>query len=196
MAYRARQGIDPARCSLAVVVQQMVDADAAGVLFTANPTNGRRDEAVIAAAWGLGESVVGGLVDTDDLVVRHGDGQVLSRQTADKAVHDRATPSTAPRSGRCPPTRRTRPVLDDAAAVELAALGARIEAHFGAPQDIEWARAGGAFFDRAGPADHGPARPDRPDPDRLDGARPEGVLRAGQHRRAAARPAHARCSPT
>ena len=69
MAYRARQGIDPASVSLAVVVQQMVDADAAGVLFTANPTNGRRDEAVIGAAWGLGESVVGGLVDTDDLVV-------------------------------------------------------------------------------------------------------------------------------
>ena len=47
----------------------MVDADAAGVMFTANPTNGRRDEVVIAAAWGLGEAVVGGTVTTDDLVV-------------------------------------------------------------------------------------------------------------------------------
>ena len=54
IAYRARQGIDPATVSLAVVVQEMVEADAAGVLFTANPTNGRRQEAVIAAAWGLG----------------------------------------------------------------------------------------------------------------------------------------------
>ena len=60
MAYRARQGIDPAEVALAVVVQQMVEADAAGVMFTANPANGRRDEVVIGAAWGLGESVVSG----------------------------------------------------------------------------------------------------------------------------------------
>src|SRR6188474_151381 len=57
MAYRARQGIDPATVSLAVVVQRMVEADAAGVMFTANPANGRRDEVVIGAAWGLGEAV-------------------------------------------------------------------------------------------------------------------------------------------
>jgi phosphoenolpyruvate synthase/pyruvate phosphate dikinase len=62
MAYRARQGIDPRTVALAVVVQEMVDADAAGVFFTANPTTGRRDEVVIAAAWGLGEAVVGGSV--------------------------------------------------------------------------------------------------------------------------------------
>jgi phosphoenolpyruvate synthase/pyruvate phosphate dikinase len=69
IAYRARQGIDPATVSLAVVVQEMVEADSAGVLFTVNPTSGRRQEAVIAAAWGLGESVVSGMVNTDDLVV-------------------------------------------------------------------------------------------------------------------------------
>jgi phosphoenolpyruvate synthase/pyruvate phosphate dikinase len=73
IAYRERQGIDPSTVSLAVVVQQMVEADAAGVLFTANPTSGRRQEAVIAAAWGLGESVVSGVVDTDDLVVDKAD---------------------------------------------------------------------------------------------------------------------------
>jgi pyruvate,water dikinase len=54
MAYRARQGIDPADVSLAVVVQRMVEADAAGVMFTANPSNGVRDEVVVSAAWGLG----------------------------------------------------------------------------------------------------------------------------------------------
>ena len=83
MAYRARQGIDPATVSLAVVVQQMVEAEAAGVMFTANPRNGRRDETVISAAWGLGESVVSGAVNTDDLVVAKADG----------AVHSRATPT-------------------------------------------------------------------------------------------------------
>ena len=54
MAYRARQGIDPATVSLAVVVQRMVESESAGVMFTANPANGRRNEVAISAAWGLG----------------------------------------------------------------------------------------------------------------------------------------------
>ncbi|HWM57523.1 MAG TPA: PEP/pyruvate-binding domain-containing protein [Pseudonocardia sp.] len=145
MAYRARQGIDPASVALAVVVQEMVDADAAGVLFTANPTTGRRDEAVVAAGWGLGESVVGGLTNTDDLVVHHGDGRVLSRTTAVKsAMTVNAPRGTEQRS--VPEPLRTRPVLDDAAAARLTALGTRIEALYGSPQDIEWARAGDRFF--------------------------------------------------
>ncbi|HXD26542.1 MAG TPA: PEP/pyruvate-binding domain-containing protein, partial [Propionibacteriaceae bacterium] len=78
MAYRARQAIDPASVSLAVVVQQMIDAESAGVMFTANPSNGHRDETVISAAWGLGESVVSGSVNTDNIVVREADGTVLS----------------------------------------------------------------------------------------------------------------------
>ena len=145
LAYRARQGIDPASVSLAVVVQEMVDADAAGVLFTANPTTGRRDEVVIAAAWGLGESVVGGLVDTDDLVVAKADGAVRSRSTADKAVLT-AYSERGTEERPVPPAQRTRPVLDDAEAGRLADLGVRIEEHYGAPQDVEWARADGRFL--------------------------------------------------
>src|SRR5829696_8789279 len=82
MAYRARQGIDPVTVSLAVVVQEMVEAEAAGVMFTANPVNGRRGEAVIGAAWGLGESVVSGSVTTDDIVMEKECGRVISRETA------------------------------------------------------------------------------------------------------------------
>ena len=145
MAYRARQGIDPATVSLAVVVQQMVDADAAGVMFTANPSNGRRDEVVISAAWGLGESVVSGSVNTDNIVVRRPDGAVVSSETADKAV------MTVPAEQRTqerpvPAEQRKQPVLSDSDAAELAAYGSRIENHYGAPQDIEWARADGKFF--------------------------------------------------
>ncbi len=144
MAYRGRQGVDPAQVALAVVVQDMVDADAAGVLFTANPTTGGRDEVVVAAAWGLGEAVVGGAVSTDDAVVEKATGRVRSRVTADKAVMTVATGSgTALRP--VPPQRRTLPVLDDADLAALAALGVRIEEWFGAPQDVEWARAHGAF---------------------------------------------------
>jgi rifampicin phosphotransferase len=145
MSYRARQGIDPAMVSLAVVVQQMVEAAAAGVMFTANPSNGRRDEMVISAAWGLGESVVSGSVNTDNIVVRKPDRAVVSSETADKAV------MTVPADQRTqerpvPEDRRREPVLDAAEAAELAAYGSRIENHYGAPQDIEWARADGQFF--------------------------------------------------
>ena len=145
MAYRAREGIDPDTVRLAVVVQQMVDAEAAGVMFTANPANGRRDQTVISAAWGLGESVVSGSVTTDDVVVEAGTGRVLSRRTADKEVMtvyaERGT-----REQPVPATRRRQAVLDDRAAAELAGYGTRITEHFGTPQDIEWARAGGEFF--------------------------------------------------
>ena len=142
MAYRGRQGIDPAAVALAVVVQEMVDADAAGVLFTANPTTGRRDDAVIAAAWGLGEAVVGGIVTTDDVVVEKATGHVRSRTTADKAVMTVAA-DNGTEERPVPADRRTRAVLADADAAALAALGVRIEEWFGAPQDVEWARAGG-----------------------------------------------------
>jgi rifampicin phosphotransferase len=145
MAYRAHQGIDPASVRLAVVVQQMVEADSAGVMFTANPSNGRRDETVISAAWGLGESVVSGSVNTDNLVVHTPDGRVLSSETADKTVMTGyAEQRTQERP--VPEDQRLRPVLSEAEAAELAAYGTRIENHYGAPQDIEWARKDGKFW--------------------------------------------------
>lgn len=145
MAYRARQGIDPGAVSLAVVVQQMVEADASGVMFTTNPTNGDRDEVVVSAAWGLGESVVSGSVNTDDLVVDKTTGRVRSRITADKTVMTVYT-DTGTAQQPVPDDRRTRPVLDDKAAAVLAELGLRIEQHYATPLDIEWARANGEFF--------------------------------------------------
>ena len=119
-----------------------------------------------------------------------GDGRVLSRQTADKAVLTvYAEHGTEQRP--VPAERRTRPVLDDAAAVELAAHRRPHRGAFRRPAGHRVGPRRWRVLRRAVPADHGPAGPDRPDPDRLDGARPDGVLRAGQHRRAAARPAHA-----
>lgn len=145
MAYRAREGVGPREVRLAVVIQQMVQADAAGVMFTANPANGRRDQMAISAAWGLGESVVGGTVSTDDLVVDAGTGSVISWHTGDKDVMtvyaDHGTEEQPVAAAR-----RREPVLDDRAAAELAAYGRRIAEHFGTPQDIEWARAGEQFF--------------------------------------------------
>jgi rifampicin phosphotransferase len=145
MAYRRRQVIDPATVSLAVVVQRMVPAEAAGTLFTADPVGGRRGRTVINAAWGLGEAVVGGQVTPDTLVVDRPSERVISRETADKEV---MTVYTEDGTGerRVPEARRRQPVLDDEAAAKLARYGARIEDHYGAPQDVEWALAGGELF--------------------------------------------------
>lgn len=144
LGYRARRGIDPAEVALAVVIQEMAPADAAGVLFTADPATGRRTETVISAAWGLGEAVVAGMVDTDDLVVDTARGRIVSRTTADKTVmvvpaeHGTATIPV-------PPQRRRAPVLSDAQALDLARWGNRIAMHYGAPQDVGWALAGTGF---------------------------------------------------
>jgi len=145
MAYRERQDIAPETVSLAVVVQRMVEAEAAGVMFTANPANGRRNEVAISAAWGLGESVVSGSVTPDSIVVEKETGRVISRETTDKEVMTVYTESGT-QELPVPEARRSEPVLDDEAAAELTRYGARIEAHFGVPQDIEWALAGGEFF--------------------------------------------------
>jgi pyruvate,water dikinase len=145
MAYRARQGIEPASVSLAVVVQRMVEADASGILFTADPVSGLRDRTVISAAWGLGEAVVGGRVTPDTLVVDKASGSVISRETADKEVMTVFTEDGSA-DEPVPESRRREPVLGDEEAAELARYGARIEELYGAPQDIEWALSGGEFF--------------------------------------------------
>ena len=123
----------------------MVEAEAAGVMFTANPANGRRDEVVITAAWGLGEAVVSGRWTPTTGRRQGGRADPLaaaSRTRRSMTVY--AADGTEERP--VPAERRRRPVLDDAAAAELARLGQRIEDHFGAPQDIEWARAGGRLL--------------------------------------------------
>ena len=151
IAYRRRARIAPDDVSLAVVVQRLVAADSAGVMFTANPSNGRRDELVISAAWGLGESVVSGTVSTDDVVLRRsGDSptpatlRLQSRHTADKTVQTVRTP-TGTAEVAVSQQRRLAEVLDDAAVIELGRLGERIQDHYSRPMDIEWARDSSGF---------------------------------------------------
>jgi pyruvate,water dikinase len=133
-----RQGIAPASVSLAVVVQRLIPADTAGILFTANPTDGTREQAVINAAWGLGEAIVGGQVTPDTVVVDTSNWRILSRTTAAKTTMTvRIEQGTAEQP--VPPTQQTQRVLDDETAIELARYGAQIEDHYGMPMDIEWA---------------------------------------------------------
>jgi phosphohistidine swiveling domain-containing protein len=141
VSYRASRGIDPAAVALAVVVQRMVDATAAGVLFTANPLTGRRKQAVIDASPGLGEAVVSGAVNPDHFVVDPLTGRVLERRLGDKRIVVRPIPGGGTRTLAIS-NGGAAACLTDKQAAELAALGHRVEGHFGSPQDIEWAIAG------------------------------------------------------
>ena len=136
VTYRLRNGFDQRKVHMAVVVQQMVFPDAAGILFTADPVTGNRKVASVEASFGLGEALVSGLVNPDVFKVR--DGEIVAKTIAAKqrAVH--ASPAGGTQEQAIDPQRQEQPALTDAQVVRLARLGRRIEAHFGRPQDIEW----------------------------------------------------------
>ena len=145
IAYRLNNRIDQDTVALAVVVQELVFAEAAGIMFTANPVSGKRDELVINAAWGLGEAVVSGAVTPDTLTVQKATGRVLRREIAEKSVMTVRT-EQGTHEVAVPAERRKLAVLHDAQAAELARLGARIEQFYEMPMDVEWALANGKFF--------------------------------------------------
>jgi pyruvate,water dikinase len=145
IGYRGRQGIRPGDVGIAVVVQQLVLAEAAGVAFTANPVTGARDELVINAAWGLGEAIVSGQVTPDAITIDKRTGAITSQQIAAKeAMTVRTADGT--REEAVPDDKRTRAALEPSQAAELARLCARIEVLYGQAMDIEWAACGGRIF--------------------------------------------------
>jgi len=138
VSYRATAGIDHGAVALAVVVQRMVDAAVAGVAFTADPVTGRRTSTVIDASPGLGEAVVSGAVNPDHIVV-DGAGVIVEHRLGDKRLAIRLRPGGGTSEVSGSPLDAGQPCLSDAAIRELVSLVRRVEAHFGAPQDIEWA---------------------------------------------------------
>ncbi len=144
IGYRLKNEIDQTSVALAVVIQELVPAEAAGVMFTANPVNGRRNEVVINAAWGLGEAVVSGAVTPDIMAVDKATRLTLRRETASKQVMTVCNETgTAERA--VPDSRKDKPVLSDDQVAELTRYGVQIETLYEAPMDIEWALAGGKF---------------------------------------------------
>jgi pyruvate,water dikinase len=140
IAYRAENGFSLDDVAIGVVVQQMIDAEKSGVLFTCEPSTGA-DRTVVEAAWGLGEAVVSGSVTPDTYVYDSEEG-VLDVHVAEKTFRlerDHQTGETVERD--IPPERREQRVLSDDELGRLTTLGNRIEAHYGAPQDVEWALA-------------------------------------------------------
>jgi pyruvate, water dikinase len=143
LAYRERLRL-PSEPRMAVVVQELVDADCAGVLFSRNPINGS-DELVIEAAWGLGEAVVAGLVTPDRFRLRR-DGAVVERIEGVKDVAVRIDPEGGTRQTEVRAEAARALCLDDAQLTALHALAQRCEEVFGGSHDLEWAFAGDRLY--------------------------------------------------
>ncbi|MFB4277804.1 MULTISPECIES: PEP/pyruvate-binding domain-containing protein [unclassified Nonomuraea] len=139
VAYRAKLGIDDSEVRIAVVVQSMVEADVAGVMFTANPVSGDRTRIVIDASSGLGEAVVSGLVTPDHYVLHPSGKADFTPGRREVVIRGTAGGGVTRESGTDEGAER----LPDAVLAELGRLGREVAAHFGRPQDIEWAYAGG-----------------------------------------------------
>jgi phosphohistidine swiveling domain-containing protein len=142
IGYRARRGVEPGEASIAVVVQQLVLAEAAGVMFTVDPVDGAHDEVVVSANWGLGESVVAGEVTPDVAVVDRASGTLISYQVGSKEMMTVAD-GTATRAAATPAGLRSAAVLSPGQAGELARVGLAVEQLYDEPVDIEWALAAG-----------------------------------------------------
>jgi pyruvate, water dikinase len=145
LEYRRKQGLSVERLQLAVLVQQLVASDVSAVVFSANPITGSRDEIMINASWGLGESIVGGTVTPDTFIMRKSDLAITSRTIAEK---QRMTVSTSSGTHEVDVPRflRSEASLNDKQVVEMAKLALTLEGTMEHPVDIECAYAGGDLY--------------------------------------------------
>jgi pyruvate,water dikinase len=144
IGYRARNNIAHDQAALAVVVQAMVQSQASGVMFTANPLTGLRTEIVIDATLGLGEALVSGQVDPDNYVVDISRKSITIKTLGAKAIAIRGHASGGTITQEQDAAQQQ--ALPDAQIIELAQIGKRIADEYGTPQDIEWAWANGKLY--------------------------------------------------
>ncbi len=141
VAYRRLKGIPDDGMAMAVVVQQLVPADVAGVLFTRDPQDPSGNTMAIEASWGLGEAVVSGRVTPDRFRVDRSSGAAVEKHAGRKTVR-----ITAAGEEPVPEPQVTALCLGDTELSQLAELGRKVEAFYGDPRDIEWAVANGTVF--------------------------------------------------
>lgn len=139
MTYRRKHGLPEAGVAMAVVVQQMVDARCAGVMFTRSPITGDKSVIAIEGAWGLGSSVVSGEVTPDKWVLGKITGEISAREISDK--HAKQVPADGGGIKEVPleDEERSAPCLSDEELLGLREVARKVERHYGKPQDIEWA---------------------------------------------------------
>jgi pyruvate,water dikinase len=145
--YRHQRGFDGTQVSMAVVVQQMVDAEKSGVIFTVDPVTRNRFNMVIEAVWGLGEGIVSGAFTPDHYKLDRETYEVIHEFVPRKPLmYTRGSGGHGVVKSEVPSDRVSARVLADAELRELVDLGNRIEEHFGCPQDIEWGIEGGRIY--------------------------------------------------
>jgi pyruvate, water dikinase len=139
ISYRRKHRFPEDAVAMAVVVQQMVHARTAGVMFTRSPTTGDRSVITIEAAWGLGSAVVGGEVTPDRWVVGKITGEISAREISEKAIQHVPAGSGGTEALAVPEELRRAPSLSDEEIQALRTIARKVERHYGRPQDIEWA---------------------------------------------------------
>jgi len=137
--YRDKMGIPHEKSLMAVVVQKLVNARSAGVIFTLDPTNGDTSRVVIEASWGLGEGVVRGLVTPDEYVVDKATFKIVEKRISPKKVAVVRDEAGLTKEVELPPEKANAPALSDEEAVELAKMAVKLEQHYGHALDIEFA---------------------------------------------------------
>ena len=138
--YREEKGFKHEKVLISVAVQKMVNAKAAGVMFTLHPVTGDESKIVIEANWGLGESVVSGSVTPDEYVVDKSTMKIVEKRIAKKTVWSTRDPETGEtKMMPLPEELQEKPCLTDEEVLELAKLAIRIQEHYGRHMDIEWA---------------------------------------------------------
>ncbi|MCB0026883.1 MAG: hypothetical protein KDE28_03185, partial [Anaerolineales bacterium] len=136
--YRAQNGFDHREVALSAVVQQLVEPAVSGIMFTADPLSGNRELISIDAGFGLGEALVSGIISADLYRVEKGTGRITEQRIADKKLAIRSLPTGGTETIQLSPEQSVAPSLQTTQVAALAALGRRIEQHYGQPQDIEW----------------------------------------------------------
>lgn len=139
MTYRRKHGLPEEGVAMAVVVQKMVDARTAGVMFTRSPTTGDKSVITIEGAWGLGSAVVSGEVTPDRWVMGKITGEISVRDISDKHIRQVPAPQGGIVDEDLSDDLRHAPSLSDEELQGLRAVGRTIERHYGRAQDIEWA---------------------------------------------------------
>ncbi len=145
LTYRSRHPGTADLPEMAVVVQQLVPAHRAGVIFTQDPVSGDADRLIVSASWGLGETVVAGRA-SDTVAIDRRSGAILEAEIANKTEQQLPRPEGGTVVETVPPLDAKRPVVDELFAKRLHELALRVERVFGVPQDIEWAEWGGRLY--------------------------------------------------
>ncbi len=139
VTYRRRKGLPEEGVAMAVVVQRMVNARTAGVMFTRSPVTGDRSVITIEGAWGLGSAVVGGEVTPDRWVLGKITGEISVREISEKLIQHVPVAGGGTESIAVAEALRKTACLSDTELQALRAIGRQVERHYGRPQDIEWA---------------------------------------------------------